>query len=182
MRKVIIILVAVALMSCCFGQGAKKQNIQNILYGKVYTNTEDIPELKHYQRYCGGWGIGEENLSVEYYKNNEENVICIITELLQHNENGQPVRKILDTINIGKLEVGEILTYGDCKQDTLWGQEIIAVVIKEDKELFDKTVKAWRVDKKTGSAKPIENVKDIACRNDGYDEREEQTEENIKSQ
>ena len=151
---------------------------QKSLCGKIYSNIEDISELKHYQKYCGGWGIDEENTGIEYYKDNNENVVCVITKLLQHDENGKPIRKILDTVNIGKLKVGEILTYGDCRQDTIWSPEIIAVVIAEDKEVFDKIVKAWRVDKKTGSAKPIECFEGIWCINEGYGEREE----NIKSQ
>ena len=165
-------VIAALFVATGCGQGTKKQSKQNSLYGKIYTNTEDISELKHYQNYCGGWGIDEENIGIEYYKDNNENVICIVTEFLQHDENGNPIRKILDTINIGKLKAGEMLTYGNCWQDSIWSPEIIAIVNAEDKEIFDKIVKAWRVDNKTGSIASIENFVGIACLNEGYEERE----------
>jgi len=143
-------------------------NKPNPFYGKTYINIEEIPELKYHQIYCGGWAIGEKNNNNEYYKDDNENVVCIFTEILGHNENGKAIRKLLDTINIGKLKNEEQLSWGDCYQDTIWNPELIAIIIGKDKEYFDKVVKAWRADTETKKIQLIDNPEGIIVYNEGY--------------
>jgi len=76
--------------------------------------------------------------------------------------------KILDTINIGKLKDNEIIVCRVCRQDEVFDSEIIAIVIADDKDVFDRIVKAWRADTKTGRFTKIENLNKITCENEWY--------------
>jgi hypothetical protein len=149
-------------------------NKQNSLYGKIfqliYDDTAfritDVPELEHWN-YLGGWSIGD-RFGVEYFKDDNEDIVCVFEEYVQRDENGKSKRKILDTINIGKLKSNESFQYGTCRLNKTGDREIIAIVIVEgNKEFFNKIMKAWRADTKTGRIKQID-IKGIDCENDGY--------------
>ena len=157
-------------------------NAQNPLYGKIYSGirdiTEDIPELKRgSDDYCGEKIIlasednnGNYKHGISYFADEKGNIVCIFNEY-QISENGLPA-KILDTIHIGKLKDREYLFLNCTQDETIWDSEIIAVAILEkgkdfyDVLFFEKIVKAWRADTKTGRIKPIENLKGLVGIND----------------
>ena len=156
-------------------------NRQNPLYGKVYRDIADVLGLKYGNESWGSRVIdasknenGDYRFGINFFTDdNEKNIICVFDEIID-NENGKPNYKILDTINIGKLKDNEYFVF-DCEQNhTIWDTEIFAVVIVEndneffDNEFFDKIVKAWRADTKTGKIKPIKNLKGLIGINDSY--------------
>ena len=157
-------------------------NRKNPLYGKIYKNTinitEDIPELKHENdRWWINIGktidVGKDAgnnrmLDIKCFEDSRKNMICIFNEY-KYDERGIARYKILDTIRIEKLKDREYFAI-DCKQDgTMLDNEIIAIVRLEDGEdfyadgenYFNKVIRAWRADTKTGRIKPIENLKGI---------------------
>ncbi|MDR0516839.1 MAG: hypothetical protein LBH25_07315 [Fibromonadaceae bacterium] len=150
-------------------------NKQNPLYGKIYMKKNDILELEHWEDFGGGvieagkYENGNYRFGIGHFEDENGNRICIFDEFSkQWFENGRVKYKILDTINVGKLNDNEGLAYQGCLQDAIMDSEIIAIVIYEDKEFHDKIIKAWRANTKTGRFEPIKNVTGITCINEGY--------------
>lgn len=145
-------------------------NKQNPLYGKVYRDTKTIPELKHLKD-MGGCVITLNRFSLSYVGDNE-NFIIIFDQFLQYNGK-EAIFRILDSINVGKLKDNEtyVTCSGECRKDESDDEcygSIIAIVIDDDKEFFDRIVKAWCANMKTGKIEPITNLKGIKCVNFGY--------------
>ena len=167
-KSIIILCIFAFITSSCKDFGNKL----NPLYGKVYGNINDIPELKKWKNLGGcvidvgkkeknGFGIG-------FFKDDNENIIYTFEKFLERDESGKAKYKILDTINIGKLKDNEIIVCRVCRQDEVFDSEIIAIVIADDKDVFDRIVKAWRADTKTGRFTKIENLNKITCENEWY--------------
>lgn len=174
MRKkiyTITTLVLTIMLSGCNEFG----NRQNPLYGKVYGNIAEIPELSNFTHMQGSL-IDEGNTdNVEYrfgissFGTENDFIICVFDELLKPHEKGKANYKILDTINVGQIKETEYLSFCDCRQDTILDSEIIAIVLAEHhKEYYDQVTKAWRANTKTGKIEVIKNLKGINCYNDGY--------------
>lgn len=147
------------ILLACEDSGNKK----NPLYGKVFRDLSEIPEFKNYT------DLGGSICGVSHFKDDKDNILCISNEILKPDENGKVKYKIIDTINVGKLKGREHFTYCNCRQDTTWDSEIIALVVAEDeKEFYDKIVKAWRIDQNTMTFSLIKNTKGINCVNEGF--------------
>ena len=152
-------------------------NKQNPLYGKIYRNIKDIPELKHWSNESSGGSVidagkdenGNYRFCVEYFYDDNRNGMCFFEEIVRYDESGSVKYKILDTLNIGKLNDNEWFVFCNCRQNTIWDSEILAIIIAEDdKQFHERIIKAWRADTKTGRIKPIENLNGIDCANEGY--------------
>ena len=156
-------------------------NRQNPLYGKIYRNITDILNLKYGNEPWSSRVIdasknenGNYRFGISFFTDeNDMNIVCVFDEII-YNETGKPNYKILDTLNVGKLKDGEYFVF-DCKQDnTIWDTEIFAIVFVENddelynNEFYDKIVKAWRANTKTGIIKPIKNLKGLIGINEGY--------------
>ena len=197
MKKVVIFLSVLALIASSCGQATKKQgkddntesevsientenifdndvfgNRKNPLYGKIYRDVTDIPELKVSIDYGGLVISADSRYGMSYFMDDKENIVAIFNEFTKPDENGRVKYIILDTVQIGKLKDKEYIML-ECKQDnTIWDSEIIAVFLVEDdndfynKEIFDNVVKAWRMDTKTGKIKLIENLEGLISINE----------------
>ncbi len=173
MRRTASILLTVAaaiIFTACDDLSEK----QNPLYGKIFSDLKDLPELKNYTHIAGSVIYdskapnGDYRFAISYYQDGDKR-ICIFEELLKSGEKGDIKYKILDTITIGKIRNNEYFTFCNCRRDTIWDSEIIALVVAEDdKEFYDKIVKAWRADTKTGKIIIIKNTEGINCSNEGY--------------
>jgi len=168
---IITTLVLTIILSGCNEFG----NRQNPLYGKVFGNITDIPELKNFTSMggsvmdAGKTEKGDYSFGIGSCRDNNDFIICIFEEFLKAEEKGKVNYKILDTVNIGQIKETEYLTYCNCRQDTIWDSEIIALVLADhDKEYYNKIIKAWRADTKTGKIEIIKNLKGINCSNEGY--------------
>lgn len=164
-----IVFMTLTLSSCDnFG------NRQNPLYGKIFRDIKDIPELKRFTHTAGSvmdvgkTENGEYRFGIANYQDNGFN-ICIFEEFLKSDEQGNVKYQILDTINIGKLKNNEYFTFCNCRQDTTWDSEIIALVVADhDNEYYDRIIKAWRANTKTGEIEIIKILKGINCSNEGF--------------
>jgi hypothetical protein len=148
---------------------------QNSLYGKIFSHITDIPELKNFTSIggsvmdAGKIENGDYRFGIASYRDNNDFVICVFEEFMESNEKGKVNYKILDTINIGQLKETEFLSYCNCRQDTVWDSEIIALVVAdENKEYYDRIVRAWRADTYTGKIKMVKNFTGINCVNIDY--------------
>ncbi len=158
-------------MSGCNDYGDR----QNSLYGKIFRNIADIPELKNFTHIgssvmdAGKMENGDYRFGVASYRDNKDFVICIFEEFLESNEKGKVNYKILDTINIGQIKETEFLSFCNCRQDTIWDSEIIALVVADyNYEYFDRIIRAWRADTYTGKIKIVKNLTGINCVNEGF--------------
>lgn len=150
-------------------------NRQNPLYGKVFRNVTEIPELRNFIHMggsvmdAGKTENGDYRFGIASFRDDKDYIICVFEEFLEANEKGKVNYKILDTINIGQLKETEYFTYCNCRQDTIWDSEIVALVVADhDKEYYDRIIKAWRANTKTGKIEVIKDKTGINCSNEGY--------------
>ncbi len=175
MRYLTSILFAL-LAICSWSSFSTIQDQKNPLYGKIFREINEVTGLGSYSDASGALidagksANGDYRFSAGYYTS-DKNGVCILNELLPDSEkgNGQVKYKILDTVNIRKLKSTEQLSLCNCRVGNKADSEIVAIsVVEEDKEYFDKIVKAWRLNTKTGKISPIQNTKTINCANEGY--------------
>jgi hypothetical protein len=178
MRRIAVIFaIFIVIASSCGKQTAKEDNFgnrENPLFGKIYQDIVDISELSHWQRQGGAVlyaGKNEDDsfrFAIEQFKNEDDDIILVFVEFVQHDEKGRnPNRKILDTINIGKMKDIEFLTIGSCRLNAEQDCEIIAVVVFENKKYLHNIVRAWRANTNTGRFEVVD-VEGIDCKNEGY--------------
>ncbi|MDR3001611.1 MAG: hypothetical protein LBU89_10130 [Fibromonadaceae bacterium] len=153
-------------------------NKQNLLFGKIYREITDIPELQFLENHRGYGGkvirANDGRFGFSYYFDENENIYCFFEEFTQRDASGRPGYKILDTIHIGKLNDRERFIF-DCQQnETEQDSEIFAIVLVKDdndfrdKPYFDNIVRAWRANTMTGRIMPIESLKGIKGVNNDY--------------
>ena len=149
-------------------------NKENSLYGKVfYYKMPDgkligIPELSGFKLYIHTSIIGDYGLMVA---SDESKNIALIFEETTYINNDDIKRKVLDIIHIGKLKDNEQLSELCYKEDEEENDDkVIAIYTDNDweKEIFDKIVKAWRLNMSTGKFESIIDLKGIKCWNEGY--------------
>ena len=154
MRKIIIILSIFALIVSGCNNSKKRQNS---LYGKIYRDLSDIPELSDYKTQRGDMLTSdddEKELCFEHYRNENNHNIGILAEIIGRetlHENWKIAKyKLLDTINIGKIAENEFLSVRRYDKDTITEEQTIIIsIVSEDKE-FNRTIhKAWYVNLKT---------------------------------
>ena len=168
---IITTLVLTIIFSSCNEFG----NRQNPLYGKIFRNITEIPELKNFTPLggsvmdAGKTENGDYRFGIASFRGNNDFIICIFEEFLEATEKGKVNYKILDTINIGQIKETEYLTYCNCRQDTIADSEIIAIVVADrDNEYYNRIIKAWRANTKTGKIEIIKDKTGINCSNEGY--------------
>ena len=149
-------------------------NRQNPLYGKVYRNFADVPELANWVD-VGGVLVnhGNNNFAISIARDQNNNIIFIFVEIIRENE--QRKEKIIDTLNIGRLRNNEnyclyCFKENEIERSTADFNNVIGIYTDEydpDKDYFEEIVRAWRLNLKTGKFETIENLEEIKCPNDG---------------
>lgn len=173
MKKTAYILSAIILTMTLLGCN-DIGNKSNPLYGKIFRDIEEIPELKDYKNTGGAvinankYENGDYRFGIAQLRNNN-NQIFILEEFIKSDIEGQVDYKILDTIQIQNIKDDEFVTYCNCRKDKNWDYEIIALVkAGEETEFYNKILTAWRADTKTGKISKINDTKNIDCLNEGY--------------
>jgi hypothetical protein len=127
-------------------------NKQNPLYGKIYSKITDIPEFKQWKgRSFKRFSIRGYVLSV--YQDENENWYFFLDDDMFD------CFKILDTINIGKLEDREHAAMMGFSLNGTYYEEIIGVIsIDEevDNKLYGEIINVWQIDWDTGTIIPID--------------------------
>lgn len=147
----------------------------NELEGIIFREISEIPQLKDYEDQSGT--ILRESDSLGNYKyaigqyGNDKNFLIILEEIIKEPGDQKSKFRILDTLNIPKLNPDEIIAYATCRLDKKDDSEIIAIVkshSSDDVEFYSHIIKAWRADTKTKKIVPIKDLKGIDCVNEGY--------------
>ena len=147
---------------------------QNPLYGIIYRDNNEVLQLKNFKEVGGSVmdgftdNLGNYKFGISEFINNTKHILTF-EQLIKEPDKPKSKFKILDTLNIDVIDRNGYVSYCTCRQDTIFDYEIIALVIAdEDKEFYNKIIKAWRADTKTGTILPIQNLAGINCVNPGY--------------
>ncbi len=147
----------------------------NELYGIVFRDIAEIPELKDYEHQAGAMIHEQDSLGNYKYAiaqfGNDKNYVIILEELVRESGNPKPKYRVLDTLNIPSLNIDEIIATFTCRRNKVADSGIIAIVkshSSDDIEFYDNVIKAWQADTKTGQIIPITDLKGIDCANEGY--------------
>ena len=148
----------------------------NKLFGTIYRNISEVPGLYAYEKQRGAVidknkdSNGDYKYGLSQY-GNDKNYMIVLEEFVREPNNPKSKYKILDTLNINKLNIDEFITFYDCRLNKIGDSEIIAIVKSQGNdgiEYFNNIVKAWRADTKTQKIIPIEDLKGIDCINESY--------------
>lgn len=146
----------------------------NSLKGIVFRDVSEIPQLKNYEMEEGA-AIVLPNVSITDIKygitrlRNQNSHLILLEEFIHENNNPKAKYKILETLIITGVKEDEYISICDCRLNGVSDDEIIAIVKADDeKEYFDRIVRAWRADSKSETIIPIRNLKNIDCENIGY--------------
>ncbi|MFN3755182.1 hypothetical protein [Flavobacterium sp.] len=146
------------------------------LYGTIYRNISEVPGLNDYEKQRGAVidknkdSNGDFKYGLSQY-GNDKNYVIVLEELVREPNNPKSKYKILDTLNINKLNIDEFITFYNCRLNQETDSEIIAIVKSQGNdgiEYFNNIIKAWRADTKTQRIVPIKDLKGIDCINEGY--------------
>jgi len=147
---------------------------QNPLYGIIYWDNNEVLQLKDFKEVGGSVmmdftdNLGNYKFGISEFINNTKHILTF-EQFIREPNNPKSKFKILDTLNINLTDKDGYVSYCECRQDSTFDYEIIALVITdEDKEYYDKIIRAWRADTETGTINPIKNVSGINCVNPGY--------------
>lgn len=175
MKTLIFILTSIIVLLGLAGCD-QLGNQENPLSGIVYNTIEEIPEFHGYESGGGAVIMGEKKPNEEsrfaiqlIYK--YKHAVCIFEELIYYG-NGEDLKyKILDTINLGYIGPQKSISfmYNTCLQNEVANGEILALVYLDGyKEFYEKIIRAWKADTKTGKIVPI-SINGIKCYNEGFE-------------
>lgn len=202
-KTLIIVIFTFTLLSCKRDldvevsnqkeEVAQSNKHENLLYGIIFREISEIPQLKDYEHLAGSviYNIGTSQTDYKYgvshFKYKKSNLI-ILEEIIKERNDQKVKYKILDTITYNNLKEDEYIAICTCRINSVDNSEIIAVVKADhDNEYFNRIVKAWRANTKTKKIIQIESLQNIDCINEGYgmdgrgeDENLESVEKNIE--
>ncbi|MGH2667160.1 hypothetical protein [Flavobacterium sp.] len=171
MKKTITLLFFAIFIFSCKNEVKEEQNS---LKGKIYTEINEIPELKNFEFQAESM-IDYEGKKSNQYKFGisqffKKGKYVLILEEKIRGKSKDISNKILDTIMISNLKEDEIISLCTCRVNGINNSEIIAVVKDKnnDAEYLNKIVKAWKANSKNGRIIPIDNLNGIDCVNESY--------------
>jgi hypothetical protein len=119
--------------------------------------------------YRGGAAIGQiggQEYAISYVAQGDKHMV-LLQRLVDRKESGEANYAILDVLILSPPSDSEELVFGFCGKDGLFDQEIIALVVYEDKEYFRKIVRAWRADRRQEKISEV-SPQQIICKNEGW--------------
>jgi hypothetical protein len=131
------------------------------------------PLLKDGLREESGNMIGDPSNSTVYSVNlisSADSQMLWLESSSSRNNKGQSIWRVLDVIAAPNYGKGQSLVIGFCKIDDRSDPEVLAVVdYQQDKEYFNKIIKAWRANRTKGKFESI-TTKGVSCLNESYGE------------
>jgi len=100
-----------------------------------------------------------------FYKNNAASYLVLKKEIGK--EGKKAIWQVIDYIVLPKYERNYVYCYVVCELNGESAPEIAVIAEYQDKELFERIVKAWKADLKSGRIIEID-TKGIICINEGY--------------
>ena len=163
-------------------------NRENPLFGKIYRDITDIPEFSQWTDW-GGAVIGDVEIidgrsgfrfGISLYRDENDNIIVFFVEFVPRDERTSYF-KILDTVNIGKLNSNEIVERPICLSvNSVEVCQVIAVFMLKDKTYCEysgylrydfygnrELVRAWRINMDTGRFEKID-IEVVDCQNEDW--------------
>jgi hypothetical protein len=147
-------------------------NKNNALWGITFRNVTEIDRLKNFKDMGGSVmgptdANGNYNFGIAELGDSSGNYFLIFERFI-YSKGPNPRYQILDTLNIQNLKESEGITYCSCRKDSVLDDAILAIVEGLDSEVYNRVIRAWRADTKTGIISPVSNLSGIVCSNDGY--------------
>jgi len=145
----------------------------NLLDGQIFRRNRELASLVNWTSVGGSLIDTDSNdkdvkFAVGHYIDENGNVIVTLEKLL-YGALELIGFKVLDAVNVGKLNENEIFQSVLCRLNEVFDSKIVAVVIYEnDKEIFDNVVRAWRIDTETGKIIEIDTER-VDCEHYWYD-------------
>jgi hypothetical protein len=137
-------LLATVFLTSCNDFGNRK----NPLYGIIYRHEREVPQFKNFKDIVGSVianfkdKVGNYEFGISHLTDSIRHILSF-EQFIREPNNPQPKYQILDTINIDNINENEYITYCNCRQDTIFDPQIVALVIAdEDEEYYDKIVRA----------------------------------------
>ena len=145
---------------------------QEDLLGVTYRNISEVPQFNGFSE-TGGSIIEVKSPNGDEFAisqlSNERNYIMILEKIIRTSDDQKVKYQILDTIFIERISGEEYIYYCNFRNDSINDPEIIAMVVADpNKEFYDKIIKAWRADTKTGKIVLLNDHSRINCFNEGY--------------
>ena len=139
---------------------------KNPLYGKVYRNIDQIPEMAGYTKVNGSiTGTPPEGHFHEYalavYRKDSSYVI-MLEKIVGDIE--QVRYQILDTLNIS-VDAGDTIVTSGCKENEQWNNTIVATFTSQEVGTFSPAKRAWTWDVSSEKLMLQSDVSAIKCMN-----------------
>lgn len=164
--KLIVIFISVGCNSQTLNKKTSEQlTTENSIFSKKYRELNEFECFKDYEHISSAI-IGENNgfdFSLTQIRKNDLNIL-IFNKVYP---GPKSTYEILDTLQIQNLSKNEYISFQLCRKDTINDSEIIAIVINDDSEYYNKIIKSWRANRKTGKICAIDII-GIDCLNEGY--------------
>jgi hypothetical protein len=163
LKSIIIILV---LSSITSAHAEESSNLSQYI-GLTHPPLKDSLKMK------GGTMIGDPFKSTVYsvaLMSNEGSQMLWLESSSSRNIKGEVIWEVLDVMAAPNYGKDETMVIGLCKIDDRPDPEVLAVVkYEQDKEHFNKIIKAWRANRAKGKFESI-TIKGISCSNESYGE------------
>lgn len=172
-KTVALTILALIAVSCGGGQTATEAefgNAQNPLFGEIYQNITDIPELNEWILrggsilYTGKNEDGSFRFATENFSDENGNIVIFLVELLPLDEGGRRDRKIIDAIRFEKYNEGYEFMSFVCRINEEHDSEIMAIVVWENEDILKNVIRAWRANTNTGRIEEVD-VERVDCWN-----------------
>lgn len=121
-------------------------------------------------QYLGGWVVGDtfngREYVVSHLKKGTQEILWF--EIIQSRDSqGQPIRQVIDTMNLPKKAASEQMSGNMCKRNGVRNSEIIVFVKNENAPYLSKIARAWRSNRQSGRFEAI-STRGIVCENPGW--------------
>ncbi|MFK8059867.1 MAG: hypothetical protein AB8B78_07230 [Polaribacter sp.] len=172
--KIIKLLFFLLLLSCKTEKKIDKVKVEIILektdtaFYFPFRNHKEIEFFKDYEKQRGS--IIDDNIGLLILKKGNQNYILLNKFIRKNN----PLKyKILDTVNIGKIEKNQYLAIYNCFVNNKQDKRLIALVEDNYEENLNKPfirdiLKSWIVDTENYKININKDIKSIKCENEGY--------------
>ena len=166
-----ITLLLFCLLSISCQNSNQKSSAKNGLFETPFRDYKEVFAFHNYKKVSDtvietNPPTGDYRL-LELEKDNKS--LVVFYKVVDRNEGAEKFSyKVVDTLQVGKLQPQERLSIGYCDRLNAAGEELIAVV-KENDSLYSKDiVRVWRANLESELIEPVSDLENIRCINELY--------------
>ena len=168
MRKILIILSAIILVSC----DCKTDKNNNSIIGMEFQDYRQLNQLENYTK-VSDTTIYESNIEPKYgilhLRDKSKNLVIFKSISLDSIRN--TTYKILDTLIIPNPNKPELITIGYCQINNDNNENIIAIVDKTDSLMIQNIKSVWKANTNSNKIEKVKNIDKIKCYNEWFDKK-----------